>query len=66
MTREISLEGVLFPPILAYMIVATIPWALSKRLLGLTGIYEFVWHAPLFNTALYVIWLAALMAFTFA
>jgi hypothetical protein len=66
MTREISLEGVLFPPILAYMIAATIPWAVSKRLLDLAGVYEFVWHAPLFNTALYVIWLAALMAFTFA
>ena len=65
MIREISLEGVLFPPILAYMLAATIPWALSKRLLGALGAYEFVWHAPLFNTALYVIWLAMLMAFTF-
>jgi hypothetical protein len=64
--REINIEGVLFPPILAYMLAATIPWLLSKRALAMLRIYDFVWHAPLFNTALYVIWLAVLMALTFS
>lgn len=65
MIREFHLGGVFFPPILAYMVAATIPWVLSKRVLDALGVYGFVWHPPLFNTALYVIWLAGLMALTF-
>lgn len=65
MIREISIGGVLFPPILAYMVAAAIPWLVSKRILAALGVYDFAWHPPLFNTAIYLIWLAALIAATF-
>lgn len=45
--------GLSFPPII-FVLLLSLPlfWLLS-RLLQPTGIYDFVWHPALFNTALY-------------
>ncbi|WP_411705238.1 p-hydroxybenzoic acid efflux pump operon protein AaeX [Edaphovirga cremea] len=45
--------GLSFPPVFFEIIVALILFFIVCRLLQPTGIYDFVWHPALFNTALY-------------
>ncbi|AVS70341.1 DUF1656 domain-containing protein [Paracidovorax avenae] len=55
MTGEATFYGVYVPWLLLLAIVA---WALcwgARRLLGSLGVYRWVWHAALFDTALYVL-----------
>lgn len=65
MIKEINLDGIYLPPLLGYLAGAAIAWYLLRHILNLLGVYRFVWHAPLFNTALYVILLGAFVAATF-
>lgn len=64
MIKEINLDGVFLPPLLGYLLGATLAWYLVRALLGWFGLYRFVWHPPLFNTALYVILLGAFVTAT--
>lgn len=64
MIKEIDFAGVLFPPLLGYMAVAALLWYALKYLLNRFGLYRYVWHPPLFNTALYVTLLSALVIST--
>ena len=47
------------PPLLGYLAGAAVAWYAVRYLLGRLGVYRFVWHPPLFNTALYLILLSA-------
>lgn len=49
----IVLFGLSFPPIFFEIIVSLLLFWLVRRLLLPVGVYEFVWHPALFNTALY-------------
>lgn len=64
MIKEIDFAGVLFPPLLGYMAAAALLWYVLKYLLGRFGLYRYVWHPPLFNTALYVVLLSLLVVST--
>lgn len=64
MIREISLDGVFLPPLFGYLLGTALVWYILRYLLGRLGVYRFVWHPPLFNTALYVILLSAFVAST--
>jgi protein AaeX len=64
MIKEINFAGVLFPPLLGYMAVAALLWYALKYILNHYGFYRYVWHPPLFNTALYVVLLSALVVST--
>ena len=45
--------GLSFPPIFLELILSLGLFFVVRRVLQPTGIYEFVWHPALFNTALY-------------
>ncbi|WP_213774038.1 DUF1656 domain-containing protein [Bradyrhizobium sp. dw_78] len=64
MIREINIGGVLFAPMLGYALVAALIWYALRYLLMRWRLYRFVWHPPLFNTALYVILLSVLVVAT--
>lgn len=62
MTGEIDLYGV-FVPSLLLMFGAALPLTAGlRRLLRRFGFYRFVWHRPLFDLALLVIVLGAVVA----
>ena len=65
MIREIDLFGVYLPPILVYAAGTAVLWLLFRRLLSSAGFYRLVWHPPLFNAALFVLILAAIVAIVF-
>ncbi|EOU3128240.1 TPA: p-hydroxybenzoic acid efflux pump operon protein AaeX [Yersinia enterocolitica] len=45
--------GLSFPPIFLELMLSLALFFVLRRVLQPTGIYEFVWHPALFNTALY-------------
>lgn len=45
--------GLSFPPIFFELLLSLAIFWLVRRMLVPTGIYDFVWHPALFNTALY-------------
>ncbi|MDR1011871.1 MAG: DUF1656 domain-containing protein [Opitutaceae bacterium] len=59
MLKELNLFGVYLSPLALHLAIAAIAWLILRWMLQKTGAYRHVWHAPLFNTALYVILLAA-------
>ncbi len=64
MIKEINLDGIYLPPLLGYLAGTVVAWYLVRYLLDRFGVYRFVWHPPLFNTALYVVLLGAFVAAT--
>ena len=42
-----------FPPVFFEILLALAGFFILRRILTPTGIYDFVWHPALFNTALY-------------
>jgi hypothetical protein len=61
MIKEIDLFGVYLPPMLAYLAVTAVLWLVLRHLLRRFGAYRWVWHRPLFDTALFVILLAGIV-----
>ncbi|WP_295522486.1 DUF1656 domain-containing protein [uncultured Pseudacidovorax sp.] len=64
MTGEATFYGVYVPWLL---VLAVLAWGLcwaARRLLGGLGFYRWVWHAALFDTALYVLILFSLTRLT--
>jgi len=59
MLKELHILGIYLPPILLYLLLAALPWLLIRWLLTITRAYRLIWHPPLFNTALYILLLAA-------
>ena len=64
MIKEINIGGVLFAPLLGYAVAAELIWYALRYLLTRWNLYRFVWHASLFNAALYVIVLSILVVAT--
>jgi hypothetical protein len=62
MSGEIDVYGVFIPTLLVW-VGATLPLtAWLRRMLRRYGFYRFVWHRPLFDLALMVIVLGAVVA----
>lgn len=64
MIKEISLGGVYVPPLLGYLLGTTLVWWVLRYAIGQLGLYRFIWHPPLFNTALFVILLSSFVTAT--
>ncbi len=62
MIGEISIGGVFIPSLLIWALIAFVLNVVLRRLLYAVGFYRLVWHRPLFDTALFVILLAAVVA----
>jgi hypothetical protein len=62
MIGEIDLYGVFVPPLLLWVGAALPITAVLRRLLRGFGFYRLVWHRPLFDFALLVIVLGAVVA----
>ena len=63
MIAEFDIYGVFVPALLVFAIVAFLLVLVVTRLLNAIGFYRFVWHRPLFDIALGVILLGAVVAF---
>lgn len=62
MIGEIDVYGVFVPPLLLWVGAALPLTAVLRRVLRMAGFYRFVWHRPLFDFALLVIVLGAVVA----
>jgi hypothetical protein len=62
MIGEIDLYGVFLPPLLVWIGAALPLTAVLRRLLRWLGFYRLVWHRPLFDFALLIIVLGAVVA----
>jgi len=62
MIGEIDVYGVFIPPLLVWVGAALPLTAVIRRLLRRLGFYRLVWHRPLFDFALLVIVLGAVVA----
>ena len=63
--HEIDIGGLFFPPLLLCGILAIPLTLLCGRLIGRAGGYRWLWHAHLFNTALFVVLTALLRQLLF-
>lgn len=61
MIQEIDIYGVFLPSLLAWMVLAYFINSLIRRLLSVSGAYIYIWHPPLFDIAVYVIVLGAVV-----
>lgn len=62
MTGESDIGGVFLSSVLITAVIALALSFLIRRLLALIGAYRLVWHPPLFDTALFVILWALVVA----
>lgn len=62
MIGELDLYGVFLSPLLGLGVAALVIQFLLRRLLDRLGLYRWVWHRALFDTALYVLVLGGLRA----
>jgi len=62
MYGEFSLYGVFIPTLIVLMLAAFLVCLGLYPLLMRMGVYRRVWHPPLFNFALYILVLGALVA----
>jgi hypothetical protein len=62
MSGEIDIAGVFVPALLVAGLLAFAVSTVLRRLLATLGAYRFVWHRPLFDTALLVLSLAGIAA----
>jgi len=61
MTAEVDLYGVFISPLLLYAVVALALMAVLRWRLAAVGFYRTVWHRALFDLALLVIVLGAIV-----
>lgn len=62
MIGEVSLGGVLVPPLLIWALLAMVLCMPLRMGLAWVGFYRLVWHRALFDLALFVILLSAINA----
>ncbi len=62
MNQELSLWGVLFPPLLPMVVLALVVSRLLSSVLARRGLYRLVWHRALFDVSVFVVLLGALNA----
>jgi hypothetical protein len=60
---EINILGVFVPALLVYAVVALGLKEIACRLLLRLNAYRFVWHRPLFDTALFILLLGGIVLF---
>ena len=67
MIGEIQIDGVLIPALLVVAVEAFLVLFVLRAILRRLHFNRFVWHAGLFDTALYVVilWLTTLVSMTF-
>lgn len=63
MTGETNIYGVFVPDLLIWMLAAFVLSVPLRRLLAWCGVYNLVWHRPLFHLALYVVILGFVATF---
>ena len=56
--KELDLFGIYMPPMFLYGAAAMLIWLAVRQGFAWMGLYRFVWHPALFNTALYILILA--------
>jgi len=61
MIGEFDIYGVLVPALLIWLVVAYGAYAACRCALNAAGAYRFIWHRPLFDLALYVVLLGAIV-----
>lgn len=62
MTGELDIYGVFVPSLAAWMLLAFLVSLPLRRLLARRRFYRLAWHRPLFDLALYVVLLGAIVA----
>jgi protein AaeX len=62
MFTEAQLDGILFAPIVLYCLVGLIVFVPVRFVLGRLGIFSAVWHPALFEVALYLIIIGAIIS----
>ena len=62
MIGEVNISGVFLSSVLVSAVIALVASFLLRRVLSKVGAYRFVWHPALFDTALFVILWAAVIA----
>lgn len=62
MIGESNIEGVFISAVLVSAVIALALSFVVRRLLALVGAYRFIWHPALFDTALFVILWAVVVA----
>lgn len=62
MIGEIDLYGVFVSPLLIWVAIALPLTAILRRILARVGLYRFVWHRPLFDLALLVVMVGAVVS----
>ena len=62
MTGELNIYGVFVPALFAWVVIAFAVFVPLRRVLARSGLYRFVWHRPLFDLALYVVLLGAVVS----
>ena len=64
MSGELDIYGVFVPALFAWLLIAFGLYLLTRRTLQASGAYQFIWHRPLFDVALYVILLGLVVVIT--
>ena len=64
MSGELDLYGVFVPSLLAWGAIAVALTMLLRTMLRQAGLYRFIWHAALFDLAVFVIMLGAVISTT--
>ena len=59
--HTVEFLGFYLPPLMLWAAGAVIPFVIIRRVLARSGFYRFVWHRPLFNLALYVLLVGAVL-----
>ncbi|MBS7544037.1 DUF1656 domain-containing protein [Ancylobacter oerskovii] len=59
--RTVDLFGFYVSPVVVWALAALVPHLALSRLAAWSGLYGLIWHRPLFDAALYVILLGALI-----
>jgi len=62
MTGELDIYGVFVPSLAAWMLLAFLISLAVRQALARIGFYRLVWHRPLFDLALYVVLLGAVVS----
>lgn len=59
--HTIDVVGFYLPPVVIWVAAALVPYLVLRRIAEWSGFYRLVWHRPLFDAALYVIIVGALI-----
>lgn len=62
MIGEIDIYGVFIPSLLAWAVIGFIVSLLVRRALAKLGFYKYVWHRPLFDIALVIVLVGAVVS----